>query len=1474
MAAAAAAAAGPRRGRPGSVYKFGSAANSAASELDEVNSLTKPEERVRHVFGGLVDESEETRRHHRERLGDKFFTKFDLSSEALPDGGKTIRPCGCDTFPSTRTRQDTLSTASHEAPLRANASIDESYQTSVQAVVAVEGQVSATLLDLVRDTFQVDDATHQGCILQVAGMVDAADASLVINMNHLRVAFSDALPPGEGMTLLAMVEAVTNEPPEVKSKRTLAKRLRKAIEAAAKDETTLGDVRELLAQGADPNMTTGRKESAMSIAVELNNPSLTTLLVDNGGDPSLVPNSRRKQSQTILQGSSGVFETILTRVEDGVAIFPDSFVIPLPDGADGATKNTVNVEIWRTNAPVSVPNSPTEMESEQGGKDGAAAAAASIDAGQRGKRKRVRRRFFRGRSQKSRQMANDSEGCGRRAPPARVIIEKDGMMIEFLGVVRFPVEELAVGKPQVLKLEPIPEQLPYQTKDPTIAVEMTVRLSSDVSEILRSRRKQHQDVLEKILRSATRNYCASSPPMNQPWDGRELRDFLPIIDLHSRWARVSPVQSALDTLCSVIETSGAIPVSAIVVLPLLKALCDLCPKGFDDLDDISRDRLVAALESIVTSYFHVATHPHKFVERNGAGMTELHACVSILRLVYSIDEWQQATIGLSQSVDDDPDVPVPLDAPILVQAAELVDTQLVACKIDYRSIKSGLLEAHSVETFESHKRTIQQLCAEAAAELDRKRIIERDVAVGEKGRKQCSGRENDVVVRAREIIASNAKKLLTYPTIKAQLVKEFGVRVVSEHRRVISAEIVLAMGRRLCIMQQLKQMTDGQPPTRVLAVELTAALENFVKECYENIRHRVKTSLGAEFEGHELVMLVRTMDALVIELEGIQTWYHNAYRDIPGMVLTNSFALWYDKLVSADLRSVLSMWEHRCTENDFPWLFFNVLFSARRLWDWMELNLGEMSVADFRLFQYREWFYPFVTAWLIQSKAAALHMVERAINLDKWRPVTDNTLVSDSSVDITRIVYEVVMMYQKINWPDREANEEQLFQLLADAVCACFRTYSITIKEYCAKQIGGCKDEVANGRSDVDGHESSDFFIDDGTCIILNNLEYVSVRLHGLHRFMQVAEVAESHRRRAEREIQGHRGNIKPHGAVRLFHNANSHIQKCIISLGNKIAERLCVRLQRDLMIVFDRFRNVESASSESRETVRAAELEDAIDGLVSEQDDLRAALPKNPTKVNRRNIFECSPLYQAVRTRKAIVARKKQLKPDGYVFVNFCILASKMEYLETRNKIVECFWQCMLVILGSVLSRQMCDESTTADQLLGLTMEVNRQLTEFLVDGGDGMPHAELENLSATYLNPICSCFRMTSQELVRYLHMNVACAHNSPISDHVHKARMDKGDAPTVTRLSRFSMMNQYTINVNADVTSSGVDSVRLTAGEMPSQNLGCLRLRLLRFGDDTRGKSLRVNLVGGMKLPRNNVYVKARVIGSSGEDTAVKF
>jgi hypothetical protein len=143
----------------------------------------------------------------------------------------------------------------------------------------------------------------------------------------------------------------------------------------------------------------------------------------------------------------------------------------------------------------------------------------------------------------------------------------------------------------------------------------------------------------------------------------------------------------------------------------------------------------------------------------------------------------------------------------------------------------------------------------------------------------------------------------------------------------------------------------------------------------------------------------------------------------------------------------------------------------------------------------------------------------------------------------------------------------------------------------------------------------------------------------------------------------------------------------------------------------------------------------------------------------------------------------------------------------------------------------------------------------------------------------------------------MNAACSRAGPIVDFVHKTKGQEaagggtdnasggdrggvaGGAGGASELlphanRKFSMMDQFELGVEADVTSSGVDSVRLVAGEAQPNNLGYLRLRLLRFGDDARGKSLRVNLVGGIKLPRSSVYVKGTVISSSGIATGTKF
>lgn len=167
-------------------------------------------------------------------------------------------------------------------------------------------------------------------------------------------------------------------------------------------------------------------------------------------------------------------------------------------------------------------------------------------------------------------------------------------------------------------------------------------------------------------------------------------------------------------------------------------------------------------------------------------------------------------------------------------------------------------------------------------------------------------------------------------------------------------------------------------------VELNTALENFVKQCYTRIKQRITSSLSKkEFEGKELVTLVYTMNALQVELDEIKEWYLDAYNAVPGVTLLESFAAWYDKLVAADLKVVLNAWEHRSSEKDFPVLFFELYFAARRLWLWAETNLHEATIAKFRLSDYLEWFFPFVTSWLIQCKATALQMTRRSMETDE-----------------------------------------------------------------------------------------------------------------------------------------------------------------------------------------------------------------------------------------------------------------------------------------------------------------------------------------------------------------------------------------------------------------------------------------------------------------------------------------------------------
>ena len=368
------------------------------------------------------------------------------------------------------------------------------------------------LLNQVRDAFGVDDAVHQGCVDQVGSIADALDAELVMNLTGLRVTLH--APGGDDEaagSVLAMVEVIAPDSPEASSKRALAKKLCKAVAATASSDHGSGDlakVRSLLAEGADPNMHTGRRGSAMSIAATLNQPALTTLLVEKGGDPSLERNSRLALSRFLMGGSSGVFETVPVKIVDGVARFPDEFMIPIPAGAATPSKATLRIEFWQTNAS---PPSARPSQTSAGG-DGDDDARRRTESPPGGKRKAVLRRFFRSRARKAREAAqmgrdgstdaddDDDDNASSHTPPTKIVIEKGGAMIAYMGAVRLDVGDLALGKPQDVKLSAV---LAAQS---ALTAEVTVRLSADLSEIRRKRRKQHNDVLEVLVVAAAREF--------------------------------------------------------------------------------------------------------------------------------------------------------------------------------------------------------------------------------------------------------------------------------------------------------------------------------------------------------------------------------------------------------------------------------------------------------------------------------------------------------------------------------------------------------------------------------------------------------------------------------------------------------------------------------------------------------------------------------------------------------------------------------------------------------------------------------------------------------------------------------------------------------------------------------------------------------------------------------------------------------
>ena len=83
---------------------------------------------------------------------------------------------------------------------------------------------------------------------------------------------------------------------------------------------------------------------------------------------------------------------------------------------------------------------------------------------------------------------------------------------------------------------------------------------------------------------------------------------------------------------------------------------------------------------------------------------------------------------------------------------------------------------------------------------------------------------------------------------------------------------------------------------RLAGTELTKMLEQFCKECFDQIK--AQAAQAAEADGNEVVEMAMVLDGVAKQLKLLKQHFASAFAPLPGVDLVLLFANWFDILTT------------------------------------------------------------------------------------------------------------------------------------------------------------------------------------------------------------------------------------------------------------------------------------------------------------------------------------------------------------------------------------------------------------------------------------------------------------------------------------------------------------------------------------------------------------------------------------------------
>lgn len=208
------------------------------------------------------------------------------------------------------------------------------------------------------------------------------------------------------------------------------------------------------------------------------------------------------------------------------------------------------------------------------------------------------------------------------------------------------------------------------------------------------------------------------------------------------------------------------------------------------------------------------------------------------------------------------------------------------------------------------------------------------------------------------------------------------------------------------------------------------------------------------------------------------------------------------------------------------------------------------DVTDFKITAYHEWFTSGVAHWLDISLYKALKRIEKAIELDKLKPVDDTVKYSTSAVDALAIFYQIKIFWEQLNWPDVEGSYTFIAKIVDD-ICRCCVYYADTM----SSKVEG----LGNVQDVYDGNK---FIVTQEWCLAINNIDYIRQSLPPFIKELKVdAIISKLAEFRSQAEAQRCEETLK-----NVVDNAVDTEENKIVELIQIVARKMCPPMRKFLM--------------------------------------------------------------------------------------------------------------------------------------------------------------------------------------------------------------------------------------------------------------------------------------------------------------------